>query len=68
LRLFYEKKLKTLGFHLYILSWRKIFLPSYSPDKNPIEHTWANLKNWLRLHSKNFENISNAIDVYFKSE
>jgi len=47
---------------------RIIFLPPYSPDKNPIEHTWANLKNWLRLHSKKYSNIQKAISVYFKSE
>lgn len=27
-----------------------IFLPKYSPDFNPIEKYWANIKNWLRLH------------------
>jgi transposase len=27
-----------------------IFLPKYSPDLNPIELYWANIKNWLRLH------------------
>ena len=25
-----------------------IFLPPYSPDLNPIEHAWANLKNKLK--------------------
>ena len=27
-----------------------LFLPRYSPDLNPIELFWANIKNWLRLH------------------
>jgi len=31
-----------------------IFLPKYSPDLNPIEKFWANLKNWLRLHMREF--------------
>jgi len=30
--------------------FRVIFLPKYSPDLNKIEKTWANIKNWLRLH------------------
>ena len=25
-----------------------LFLPAYSPDLNPIEHTWAQIKSWLR--------------------
>ena len=27
-----------------------IFIPKYSPDLNPAELFWANVKNWLRLH------------------
>ncbi len=47
---------------------RIIWLPPYSPDKNPIEKKWANLKNWLRLHSHKFTNIQCAISAYFKSD
>ncbi|MDR2509048.1 MAG: transposase [Spirochaetaceae bacterium] len=25
------------------------FLPPYSPDYNPIEHSWANMKRFLRI-------------------
>ena len=45
-----------------------IWLPPYSPDKNPIEHVWANLKNWLRLNSKYYETMPQAISAYFQSE
>jgi transposase len=47
---------------------RIIWLPPYSPDKNPIEKTWANLKNWLRLHSHKFPTIQGAISAYFQSD
>ncbi|MDR1473509.1 MAG: transposase [Lactobacillales bacterium] len=33
----------------------------YSPDLNPIEHLWANMKKWLKKHSCEFEEISKAI-------
>ena len=26
-----------------------LWLPKYSPDKNPIEHVWANMKTWLSI-------------------
>jgi transposase len=42
-----------------------IWLPPYSPDKNPIEHLWANLKKWLRKFSKNFKTIQEAICNFF---
>jgi len=32
-----------------------IFLPKYSPDLNPIEKYWANIKNWLRMHLGEFD-------------
>jgi transposase len=47
---------------------RAIFLPPYSPDKNKIEKSWANLKNWLRLHSKKYAEIHDAVSAYFKTE
>jgi transposase len=38
-----------------------VFLPKYSPDLNMAEKLWANLKNWLRLNSKQFENLQLAV-------
>ena len=45
-----------------------IFLPPYSPDKNKIEKSWANLKNWLRLNRKSFGSIREAVAAYYKTE
>jgi hypothetical protein len=42
-----------------------LWLPKYSPDLNPIEHTWANMKAWLRNYSKNYSNIQLAIVDHF---
>jgi hypothetical protein len=43
---------------------RILWLPKYSPDLNPIEHFWANMKSWLRNYSHNFSNIRNALLVH----
>jgi len=45
---------------------RVIFLPAYSPDFNPIENTWANLKTFIKNYMVNFSSLSNAIFHYFE--
>ncbi len=40
---------------------RLLYLPPYSPDLNPIEHCWANLKNCLRKIRRKFDNLQNAL-------
>lgn len=42
-----------------------LFLPPYSPDFNPIEHSWANFKAWLGFNSKRFSIFEFAVDYYF---
>jgi len=42
-----------------------LFLPPYSPDLNPIEKSWANLKSWLCDNSKRFPCMDFAVDCYF---
>jgi len=43
-----------------------LFLPVYSPDLNPIEPEWANLKTFLRNHGRDFEITSDAVFHYFQ--
>jgi hypothetical protein len=44
-----------------------LFLPAYSPDLNPFEHEWANLKTFLRNHGRDYTSVPLAIFHYFKS-
>jgi len=57
-----EKQLRRL------LRWKKIkllFLPAYSPDFNPIEKQWANLKRALADMIPSYKTIDGAIYEYF---
>ena len=40
-----------------------IMLPPYSPDLNPIEHAWANLKAAVRKHAAEIEDQKNNIQT-----
>jgi transposase len=51
-----------------IYNCRVVFQPKYSPDLNPIEKLWANLKNWLRLHATAFPRIQDAMKAYFQCD
>jgi len=42
-----------------------LFLPPYSPDFNPIEKSWANLKFWLIDNFHRFQSTADAIEFYF---
>lgn len=46
---------------------RVIFLPAYSPDFNPIEKTWANLKKFIRNFMRNFSSLNDCINHYFQT-
>jgi len=46
---------------------RVLFLPAYSPDLNPIENEWANLKSFLRNYGRDFEITSDAVYHYFQA-
>lgn len=42
-----------------------LFLPPYSPEFNPIEHSWANFKEWLCYNFNRFPCLDFALDCYF---
>jgi transposase len=44
---------------------RLLFLPPYSPDYNPIEKTWANMKRSLCNNLQDFKSVASAIYDYF---
>lgn len=44
-----------------------LFLCPYSPDFNPIEKYWANLKKFLRTNMHKYENLFLALCFYFKT-
>jgi transposase len=45
---------------------RLLFLPPYSPDYNPIEKSWANMKRFLCNNLQDFNSIDSAVYDYFK--
>lgn len=44
---------------------RLIYLPPYSPNLNPIEKFWGNMKRWIKHHIPNIENSWNALSQFF---
>lgn len=46
---------------------RLLFLPPYSPDLNPIEKFWANLKNQIKKIITRFNSLAEAVDCAFKA-
>jgi len=46
---------------------RLLFLPPYSPDYNPIEKSWANMKRYLRGNLQDYKSVDSAIYDYFRA-
>lgn len=44
-----------------------IKLPPYSPDLNPIEHAWANLKEAIKSNAKNFTKAAKNIKAQLRN-
>jgi len=42
-----------------------IFLPPYSPDMNPIEKFWANMKRWIKDNISKFGKLYDALVEFF---
>ena len=60
----FHKSQKTKELMLSV-GCRIFFLPLYSPDLNPIERFWANLKRTIRENLKKFKTLSETIDYSF---
>jgi transposase len=43
-----------------------LFLPPYSPNLNPIEELWANMKRWVRSQISQFAYLYDALVQFFK--
>lgn len=45
-----------------------IFLPPYSPDFNPIEKFWANMKRWIKAKISEFNKLYDALVTFFSTQ
>ncbi|UCM85104.1 MAG: IS630 family transposase [Rickettsia endosymbiont of Culicoides impunctatus] len=57
-----SKKTKDL---IESVGCRVIFLPPYSPDLNPIEKFWANMKRWIKQKIGLSQELYNTICAFF---
>lgn len=42
-----------------------VYLPAYSPDFNPIEKFWANMKRWIKQQIEEHLSLYDVISAFF---
>ena len=45
-----------------------IYLPPYSPELNPIETFWANMKKWIKNNIPQIDNTWDALTQFFNTQ
>jgi len=63
----FHKSAKTIEL-IESVGCKVIFLPPYSPDLNPIEKFWANMKRWIKNKIEKAYQLYDAIALFFDSE
>jgi transposase len=51
----FHKSKRTKELIVESIGCKRIFLPPYSPDVNPIEKSWANMKRWMKKKISHFK-------------
>eukprot|EP00919_Chromeraceae_sp_WS-2016_P017577 GHVR01041810.1.p1 GENE.GHVR01041810.1~~GHVR01041810.1.p1 ORF type:complete len:195 (+),score=6.76 GHVR01041810.1:475-1059(+) len=62
----FHKSQKTLEL-IKSVGCKIIFLPPYSPDLNPIEKFWANMKRWIKDKISDYTQLYDAIREFFSA-
>ena len=63
----FHKSAKTIEL-IESVGCKVIFLPPYSPDLNPIEKFWDNMKRWIKNKIEKAYQLYDAIALFFDSE
>ena len=62
----FHKSQKTIDL-IGSVGCRVVFLPPYSPDLNPIEKFWANMKRWIKDKISKFDDLYTTIGAFFSA-